>query len=645
LRIRPQSEEHPLSPLLHPMRSIHRLTLLAASVFLLSIGAEAQDLGRAGPSYVGAGSWPSGDKPQSKLWFHDGSWWGSLFSTVARDVTIHRLDYATQTWIDTGTLIDDRHTSHADCLSAGDTLYIGSHHYQAEGFDGFPMLVSRYSYVAATQSYVVDPGFPVQISNSSSEALTIARDSTGTLWAAWTSGQRVWIAHTLGDDLSWSTPFVLPVNTTNIGTGDIAGILAFQGRVGVLWSDSPSDFFHFSWHQDGTSPAAWSVPELVQDHADDHLHMKATSDGRVFAILKDDQDQTTVHVRDLAGSWSEHVVSTPADGWTRSILAIDEENRRLMVFGTQPILGGTIYAKVAGLDNPSFAPGRGVAFMRFASDPSLNDPTSTKQSVSSATGLVVLASHQPTRQYWFRGVPLRGGGTVRPVPSFDAEPRNASVPVTVSFTDTSSGEPTAWFWDFGDGTTSIERNPRHVYRVAGNYAVTLEVSNAAGSDSLTKPAFIRATGPRVEPLEDTFVRIQGSQRSWGDQPHLKVGGSPGRTEHEAFLRFDLSGIDPAQIGSTHLRLYAGGDPDAEIEVHVASGGWDEDGLTWDDRPRKLQLVGGPDGRFEEGWLELEFGAALGTGIVDLALVGGEAKAEFSSKEGARPPELVTLPPE
>jgi hypothetical protein len=138
------------------------------------------------------------------------------------------------------------------------------------------------------------------------------------------------------------------------------------------------------------------------------------------------------------------------------------------------------------------------------------------------------------------------------------------VPHDVSFTDTASGDPATWFWSFGDGATSTERNPRHVYRFAGNYTVTLEVANSAGSEVLTRPGLIRATGPRVEPLEDAFVRIQGSQRSWGDHPHLKVGGKSGRSEHEAFLRFDLSGIDPAEIGSTHLRLYAGGVTDADI---------------------------------------------------------------------------------
>lgn len=58
--------------------------------------------------------------------------------------------------------------------------------------------------------------------------------------------------------------------------------------------------------------------------------------------------------------------------------------------------------------------------------------------------------------------------------------------LSVAFSDTSTGNPTSWFWDFGDGTTSQSRNPTHTYSVAGTYLVTLQATNSAGSDSITK---------------------------------------------------------------------------------------------------------------------------------------------------------------
>lgn len=53
---------------------------------------------------------------------------------------------------------------------------------------------------------------------------------------------------------------------------------------------------------------------------------------------------------------------------------------------------------------------------------------------------------------------------------------------TVQFIDRSTGNPTSWMWDFGDGGTSSARNPTHTYAAPGNYSVSLTVSNAGGSD-------------------------------------------------------------------------------------------------------------------------------------------------------------------
>ncbi len=51
---------------------------------------------------------------------------------------------------------------------------------------------------------------------------------------------------------------------------------------------------------------------------------------------------------------------------------------------------------------------------------------------------------------------------------FTATPPEGRAPLTVTFTDTSTGSPDNWRWDFGDGTTSSARNPPpHVYTAAG----------------------------------------------------------------------------------------------------------------------------------------------------------------------------------
>lgn len=72
---------------------------------------------------------------------------------------------------------------------------------------------------------------------------------------------------------------------------------------------------------------------------------------------------------------------------------------------------------------------------------------------------------------------------VPPVASFTKSASSGNAPFLVNFTDTSTGPPTSWSWNFGDGTASTAQNPSHNYTTAGNYTVTLTASNIAGSNS------------------------------------------------------------------------------------------------------------------------------------------------------------------
>ena len=56
----------------------------------------------------------------------------------------------------------------------------------------------------------------------------------------------------------------------------------------------------------------------------------------------------------------------------------------------------------------------------------------------------------------------------------------------VQFIDSTANVPTAWAWDFGDGTTSTRQSPAHQYANSGTYTVSMVVSNANGIDSITQ---------------------------------------------------------------------------------------------------------------------------------------------------------------
>jgi PKD repeat protein len=87
-----------------------------------------------------------------------------------------------------------------------------------------------------------------------------------------------------------------------------------------------------------------------------------------------------------------------------------------------------------------------------------------------------------------------------PIAAFAGSPTSGSAPLTVSFTDQSTNNPTSWVWDFGDGTTSTQRNPSKIYNSAGTYTVKITVTNSYGSNSHTKNGYITTNTTGSTPI-------------------------------------------------------------------------------------------------------------------------------------------------
>jgi PKD repeat protein len=84
---------------------------------------------------------------------------------------------------------------------------------------------------------------------------------------------------------------------------------------------------------------------------------------------------------------------------------------------------------------------------------------------------------------------------VAPVTTFTANVTTGYAPLTVAFTDTSSGMPEFWNWSFGDGERSTVQHPVHVYSTPGNYSVSLLATNAKGTNLSTRMDYIAVWTP------------------------------------------------------------------------------------------------------------------------------------------------------
>ncbi len=122
------------------------------------------------------------------------------------------------------------------------------------------------------------------------------------------------------------------------------------------------------------------------------------------------------------------------------------------------------------------------------------------------------------------------GGTP-PAAAFTAAPLAGTAPLTVTFTDLSTGTIIAWTWSFGDGGVSSARHPAHVYEMAGSYTVTLTVAGPGGSDTETKPGYIT--------VNPTGVPVAGINYIWPNPA----------TQGRDMIYFNGSGYDTDEDGA------------------------------------------------------------------------------------------------
>jgi PKD repeat protein len=244
--------------------------------------------------------------------------------------------------------------------------------------------------------------------------------------------------------------------------------------------------------------------------------------------------------------------------------------------------------------------------------------------------------------------PLWPAAPAPPAAWFAALPRLGRAPLEVAFADLSGGHPTGWLWDLGDGTTSTERHPIHVYAAPGSYDVSLVASNELGADAALQVGAVEVLPPppsaSFHPIADARVNSDAPLQNYGSASSLRTRLAS-TTAQQSYLRFQVGGLGSQRVTGAVLRLYVA-DPSVDGgRVTAAPGGWEEATITWANAPGVGSLVLDSAGTvFPDTWVELDVSETVtGEGSYDFGLSNASTNsAIYSSREGANPPELVVF---
>lgn len=198
--------------------------------------------------------------------------------------------------------------------------------------------------------------------------------------------------------------------------------------------------------------------------------------------------QNPTHVYNTAGNYSVKLKITNANG----VDSIIKTN--YITVNPIPVSGFTYTVNSATVDFTNSSSNATSYSWDFgdSNTSSLTDPSHTYSSANTYT-VILTASNSCGGNSVSQVITIGVNGALnKPVPEFSANTTTGCPPLSVTFNDLSTENPTSWAWDVdNNGTIDYTmQNPTHVYNVSGNYSVKLIVTNGIGSDSITKTNYI-----------------------------------------------------------------------------------------------------------------------------------------------------------
>ena len=152
-------------------------------------------------------------------------------------------------------------------------------------------------------------------------------------------------------------------------------------------------------------------------------------------------------------------------------------------------------------------------------------PGQTRGQLLQSLGGISISAGGTGSDEWGFPVP----GNAAPTVTAAGDPRTGTAPLTVAFSANGSdadGDPLAYSWDFGDGTTSLRQNPDHTFLEPGTYMATVTVRDPQGATGTAAVEIIVKDPPANQP------------------PTVEAAGDPVAGKPPLTVQFSAAGSDP-----------------------------------------------------------------------------------------------------
>ena len=222
--------------------------------------------------------------------------------------------------------------------------------------------------------------------------------------------------------------------------------------------------FITKWGSSGSGDGQFSFPVGVAVDSSDNVYV---ADEYNYRIQKFSTDGTFIAKWGSSGS-GDGQFSSPNG------VAIDSE--------------GNVYVADSGHDRIQKFTSTGTFITKWGSSGSGDGQFSSPNGVAvDSEGNVYVADNDQIQKF-----ALAPSSVIPPVAAFTGSPTSGTASLTVAFTDTSTGSPTSWLWNFGDSSSvnATVKSPVHTYASTGTYTVALTATNSAGSNTLTRTNYI-----------------------------------------------------------------------------------------------------------------------------------------------------------